>query len=124
MTPKTPPPPTGLASGGRALWREVAKTHPLRPDHRRILTDCCFEVDLIDALQDALKGAPKTVRGSQGQEVIHPLISELRMHRATLNTLLRALQLADSDTSAVDASRSARESAIGLARARWDRKSS
>ena len=122
MTPKTPPPPTGLASGGRALWREVAKTHPLRADHRRILTDCCFEVDLIDALQDALKGAPKTVRGSQGQEVIHPLISELRMHRATLNTLLRALQLADSDTLAVDASRSARESAIGLARARWDRK--
>lgn len=122
MTPKTPPPPTGLASGGRALWREVAKTHPLRADHRRILTDCCFEVDLIDALQDALEGAPKTVRGSQGQEVIHPLISELRQHRTTLNTLLRALQLADSDTSAVDASRSARQSAIGLARARWDRK--
>ena len=119
MAPKAP---SGLAPGGRALWRAVVAPHELRPDHLRILTDCCFEVDLIDALRDALKGAPKTVRGSQGQEVIHPLISELRMHRATLNTLLRALQLADSDTSAVDASRSARESAIGLARARWDRK--
>jgi len=117
-----PTPPKGLAKGGRDLWKAVVKTATLRPDHLRILQDACFECDLIDDLQASLKGAPQTVRGSQGQEVAHPLITELRQHRSTLSTLLRALRLADSDTSAVDASRAATESAIGLARARWDRK--
>jgi hypothetical protein len=115
--------PKGLGVGGRALWRDVTRQHVLRPDSLRILADACFECDLIDDLQSALKDAPKTTRGSMGQEVIHPLISELRQHRATLSTLLRGLALADSDTSAVDASRAATQSAIGLARARWDRKS-
>jgi hypothetical protein len=115
--------PSGLAAGGRALWRAVTKDHELRADSARILVDCCHEVDLIDDLQAALAGSPRTVRGSQGQEVIHPLISELRMHRATLNTLLRALQLADTDTSAVDGARAAREAAMSLASARWSRRS-
>ena len=122
-TARKPTAPRGLASGGLALWRGVATTGSLRPDHLRILEDACFECDLIDDLRRGLKGKPQTVRGSQGQEVAHPLIAELRQHRATLSALLRALRLADTDTSAVDASRAATESAIGLARARWDRTS-
>lgn len=121
---KSTPAPKGLAAGGRALWRDVTKHHALRPDSLRILSDACFECDLIDDLQSALKDAPTTTRGSMGQEVIHPLISELRAHRATLATLLRGLSLADTDVSAVDAARAATVSAIGLARARWDRKAS
>ena len=121
---KSPAAPKGLAVGGRALWRGVVKTGTLRADHLRILEDACFECDLIDELRAGLKGEPQTVRGSQGQEVAHPLIAELRQHRATLSTLLRALRLADTDTSAVDASRAATVSAIGLARARWDRQAS
>lgn len=103
------------------MWKAVVRTATLRADRLRILEDACFECDLIDELQASLKGAPQTVRGSQGQEVAHPLITELRQHRATLSSLLRALQLAASDTSAVDASRAATVSAIGLARARWDK---
>ncbi len=99
------------------------RTGELRADHLRILQDACREADLIDDLEHSLIGEPKTVLGSQHQMVIHPIISELRQHRATLSTLLRALRLADTDTSAVDASRAATVSAIGLARARWDRKS-
>lgn len=118
MNRKTPP---ELARGGRALWREVAKNRDLRPDEARILLDCCHEVDIIDDLQGALKDAPRTVRGSQGQEVIHPLIAELRMHRQTLHSLLRGLSLADNDTSADDAFRSSREAATVLAHARWSR---
>ena len=117
----TPKPPTGLSAGGKALWRDVVATGELRPDLSRILTDCCHEVDLIDALQAALKGAPHTVRGSQGQPVINPVISELRMHRSTLSTLLRALALAATDTSAEDAGRAASGAAMALARARWDK---
>lgn len=123
MTRKSPAAPAGLAAGGRKLWREITATGVLRPDERRILQDACFESDLVDALQLELKDSPTTTRGSMGQLVAHPLVTELRQHRATLSALLRALRLADSDTSAVDASRSATVSAIGLARARWDRKS-
>jgi hypothetical protein len=100
------------------------KDHRLRPDELRVLADACNEADLIDDLQEALKGEPKTVRGSQGQEVIHPLISELRQHRATLNTLLRGLSLVSTDTSAADDRRAAREGAMALARRRWDRQAS
>ena len=120
----SPIPPAGLAAGGRKLWREVAAGHVLRADERRILEDACREADLVDDLHASLKDAPKTVRGSMGQQVIHPLISELRQHRMALNTLLRGLSLADSDTSADDAARGAREAAMTLSRARWDRRKS
>jgi hypothetical protein len=118
MAVKMPP---GLGEGGRKLWREVTAAHELRADDRRILADACNEADLIDSLQAAMADAPQTVKGSMGQTVIHPLISELRQHRATLNTLLRGLSLAGSDTRADDAARTAREGAMALARARWDR---
>ncbi len=121
MPKKTPPAPTGLASGGRALWREVVANHELRADHRRILLDACREADLVDDLQAALKGSPRTVKGSMGQEVIHPLISELRQHRMALNTLLRGLSLSDTDTSAVDQRRATTASAMVMAKQRWSK---
>jgi hypothetical protein len=58
------------------------------------------ECDLIDELAAAAKGAPLTVLGSQGQPVINPLISGLRLHRATLASLLKQLPLPDDDSGA------------------------
>jgi len=119
MASKTP---TGLGKGGRALWREVTANHNLRADSLRVLTDACHEADLIDDLQSALKDTSRTTRGSMGQEVIHPLISELRQHRIALNTLLKALQLESTDTAADDKKFTlAREAATSLARARWSK---
>jgi hypothetical protein len=113
--------PTGLAPGGRKLWREVVKDHNLRPDQCRILLEACCEADLIDRLQADLKDTPTTTRGSMGQEVAHPILSELRQHRGTLNTLIRGLALEDTDTSAVDANRAAREAGTALARQKYKR---
>jgi hypothetical protein len=64
------------------------------------LLDAAAECDLIDELAKAAKGAPLTELGSQGQPVINPLISELRLHRATLTSLLKQLQLPDDDSGA------------------------
>lgn len=114
--------PAGLAAGGRQLWREVCAGHALRADERRTLLDACCEADLIDALQSEMQVAPRTVKGSMGQTVIHPLVSELRQHRATLNSLLRSLALAADTSSADDAARASREAALTMNRARWDRK--
>jgi len=123
MTPsKHPPTPKGLADGGLILWRAIVKTGPLRPDHLRVLQDACREADLIDDLEQALIGEPRTVLGSQRQMVIHPIIGELRQHRATLNTLLRSLDLPRVDQSGAESAHDAREAAISLARARWTRK--
>jgi hypothetical protein len=95
----------------------------MRADHLRILHDACREADLVDDLEQALVDKPRTVKGSQGQEVIHPIISELRQHRSVLSSLLRALELPSIDRSGVDDARDARDAAISLARARWGRKS-
>ena len=114
-----PPPPESLGEAGARFWREIVAVYTLRPDETRLLLDACGEVDLVDRLAAALRDAPLTVRGSQGQEVASPLVTELRQHRAGLASLLRALRLDDADSdglTAADKSAAAR----AAARARWD----
>jgi hypothetical protein len=69
--------------------------------------------ELLDLSQDRVGvGEPK---GSMGQQVINPLISELRQHRATLASLLGRLNLPDEATDSVPRSVQARDAA----HARW-----
>lgn len=119
-TAKPPPPPPDLArdgrkdGSGRRLWKQIvmSKRYVLRPDELLILEHACREADLIDELAAAAKAAPKTVRGSKGQQVIHPLIAELRQHRTTLAMLLSKLKLPDdADSPALPRSVSARAAA-------------
>jgi hypothetical protein len=78
----------------------VAGAYKLRVDELSVLEQACFEADLIADLRVNLVGADRLVKGSQGQLVIHPIISELRQHRATLAALLRQLKLPDLDGDA------------------------
>jgi hypothetical protein len=100
----------------------IAK-YEFRPDELRILEDCCAEIDLIDDLASRQRGAERVVKGSMGQPVINPLISELRQHRATLATLLGKLQLPDDDAGSVSdsvpGSRVRSTAARHAANARW-----
>ncbi|MGI8753338.1 MAG: hypothetical protein ACR2MN_13680 [Acidimicrobiales bacterium] len=96
----------------------------MRPDELRILEDAARTCDMVDDLHEALKGAPRTVQGSAGQTVANPLLSEIRMHRSVLNSLVRALSLDKSDGSEADAALGRREAATALARARWSRSAS
>ena len=122
---KPPPPPADLAKdgrkdgAGRRLWKQIvtSKRYELRPDELLVLEHACREADLIDELALAQRGAPMTVRGSQGQQVIHPLIAELRQHRATLNTLLKTLNLPDEGAGAETRSTAARSAA----QSRWSK---
>lgn len=109
--------PRDLERAGRKLWREIAGSgkYELRPDEVAILSHACREEDLIDMLESALKGAPIMVRGSQGQDVINPMISELRQHRATQKSLLAALALPDDGAQESPRSVGARKAAA----ARW-----
>ena len=94
-------PPRGLGSGGKRLWSAVAGRYELRADELRTLEDAAQEADLIDEMTREQRGQPKTVKGSMGQLVAAPLVSELRQHRATLNTLLRSLKLPEVDAGAL-----------------------
>lgn len=117
--------PRGLGSGGKRLWVAVAGRYELRADELRTLQDAAAEADLIDEMTAEQRDQPKTVKGSMGQLVAAPLVSELRQHRATLNTLLRSLKLPEVDATAVaeqaavKAGESERKRAAAVAR--WSR---
>lgn len=109
--------PTRLGAGGRRLWKDVTETYDLRADEFRVLEAACREVDLIDKLEKGMVGASLMVKGSMGQPVANPLISELRQHRVALKGLLGSLRLPDEEQRPQSTSSSARDAA----QARWRR---
>lgn len=117
MTAK-PVTPKGLGKSGSALWRDVIGKYALRIDELRVLEDACRERDLLTRMEEALSGASLMVIGSQGQDVLNPLVGELRQHRATFAALMRQLKLPDDgDSSEQGGALSAKNRAA--AQARW-----
>lgn len=115
-------PPKHLAEPGRELWSEITKVHAsLRAEQLRILVDACGEADVIDRLETELRSSELMVRGSQGQLVASPLVSEVRQHRSVLAGLLKALRLPETNAEAVSREAETSEKARQAARARWDR---
>ena len=92
-----PPAPEGLSDSGRAVWTSIVGVYDLRPDELVTLEDACRLTDMIDALEQAWAddGRPVTTKGSMGQLVTHPMISEIRAHRMARNALWRQLKLPD-----------------------------
>jgi hypothetical protein len=109
--------PITLGAAGLALWSSIAGKYALRPDEFSTLEDASALTDMIDALEKAWveDGKPLTTKGSMGQQVTHPLISEIRTHRMARQALLRQLKLPDAGASGSTASTSARKAAS----ARW-----
>ena len=109
--------PSHLKAKGRALWDGVLEVYDLGPHELAILEDACREADIVARLDTELRAAPSLiVAGSMGQDVEHPLVKEVRQHRATKAQLLSKLNLPDEDG---EASRSS--AARSLAHARWRR---
>jgi hypothetical protein len=92
--------PSGLATKGKRLWKETVDKYDLRADELDTLEDICREADLIARLEADLEGASLLVRGSQGQEVVNPIVSEIRQHRATKKALWASLKLPDEGSEA------------------------
>lgn len=85
--------PKGFGSAGQKLWKTVLDEYELEyePHKLEILAHSCRVCDTIAELDRATANEPLTVRGSAGQMVIHPLISEMRFQRALLAQLLARL---------------------------------
>jgi hypothetical protein len=109
MSTKAAPAPKALGVAGRALWCSIAKQwagDELEPDarERRLLEDACHEADVLAALSAELDAVMSdgvlTVKGSQGQPVTHPHVSEARRSRAQIAALLGKLSFTDGGSFA------------------------
>lgn len=100
--PRKPPAPDVLSEVGLKVWGSITGKYELRPDELLTLEDACALSEMIDALSTAWadEGKPLTTKGSMGQLVTHPLISEIRTHRAARNALWRQLRLPDESGGA------------------------
>jgi hypoxanthine-guanine phosphoribosyltransferase len=85
--------PRALSTKARKLYNDITKNYDLRPDELMILEAACFEVDLIDRLQEELDSGAMTVTGYSGQDTANPMITEVRQHRMALKSLLAQLKL-------------------------------
>jgi nucleotide-binding universal stress UspA family protein len=92
MNHKTPNPPKGLQTSGKALWRAVLAEFDLSPAELRLLHEAGRTTDELDRLAAAMPDASLTVMGSRGQPRPSPLLDEARKHRDTLVRLLTALK--------------------------------
>lgn len=90
--PKTPPPPKGLRTSGRALWRAVLDEYDLDEHESSILTQACRIADVCDTLQGTLDLEGIMSESSQGSRV-HPAAVELRQQGIALARLMTALRI-------------------------------
>lgn len=111
--------PRGLAEAGEELWDSVADRYSLRPDEVRMLVDACKEADIVARLETELADAPLMVKGSMGQLVASPLVTEVRQHRAAVAMLLGKLKLPDNPQDDARKRAVVSENARKAARARW-----
>lgn len=102
--------PDGLKAKGRRLWTEVTGDYELRRDELIILEDACRTTDLITRMENELAEEPLTVKGSMGQLVPHPHVTELRQYRNSLAGLLARLKLPDESGMKANQQREAAQS--------------
>lgn len=95
--------PKSLQDAGKALWESIASKYVLRADELTRLEQACKTADVLSMLEGAWaeSGFPMVSKGSMGQEVIHPLIGEIRTQRGVLDRALSGLKLPDDESGAV-----------------------
>lgn len=113
--------PSGLGEDGLELWTDITGEYELRFDELRILELACRQWDLLCGMEAQLNSdldsGQWSVKGSMGQDVAHPLLPEIRQHRALFSRLVAQLKLPDE--GAVDSPQSRSDAARAMAHARW-----
>lgn len=109
--------PKELRPRGRKFWNSVLQQFELDADELELLRETCRTLDDLDALKRAVDAAGSMVKGSEGQDRLHPAYGEMRSARLVLARLLKQLDLPED----MDQQRStaASESARNAAQQRW-----
>lgn len=87
--------PDGLNAAGRRLWDETLAHYVLAEHEVQVLAQACRTADMCERIRRKLDREGLMGVGSMGQDVVHPLLPELRMQRAALAALLKSLGLPD-----------------------------
>ena len=125
-----PKPPPGLKSAGTALWKQITDSYDFTNAVEQLYTleSACRTADVVARLQDLVDSAEDlATRGSQGQQVALPHLTELRQYRNLMVSLIKSLNLpAEEDTGTAwspsgHKPMSRTESARKAANARWGR---
>lgn len=93
--------PAYLRSKGTQVWKSVTSNYVLRDDEKVLLEQICREADLIQELTSELRKLPLMMTGSMGQDVVNPLLMEIRHHRALLADLHKKLALPELEAPSV-----------------------
>ena len=86
-------PPEGLGEAGTRLWLATTKDYDLEVHELSLLALAARHVDRLEAIAEALVGAPLTITNFKGDPVANPLLVEQRMLGAALARTLAALRL-------------------------------
>ena len=121
-------PPAGLGKVGKQLWRDVvadvAEGWQLDALDLARLEAACHAADRVDALEAAVDEDGLMIRGSTGQNVLHPAVSEARQQRALATALLGKVELTPGEKTGHLSARQRNQRRDQLAearKARWPR---
>lgn len=107
-----------LVARGRHFWDWIRAEHELSMPETELLLECARTLDVVDALETAIRRDGVMVEGSQGQLRVNPAIAEVRAQRLALGRLLAQLDLpADEGTVESAATLRGRKAA----ESRWSR---
>lgn len=122
---KLPPAPADLGKPGKALWAAILSDldagWELDARELHLLARACRTEDELRQLDAAVDEDGPTAKGSRGQVVVHPALSEARQLRLVQLRLLSAIELADP-RSAVRSATPAQARGRRAAESRWARK--
>lgn len=97
--------PSGLATRGRRLWRELTALHDFDPAERVLLEEACRMADRLDRLDALLTGSEDAwlkLRtdddGTEVRVVIDSALSEARQQANVLKQLVTALRVPDAQS--------------------------
>lgn len=103
---------TSWTAAAKRTFREVTEAHPgLEKSTLSALYGACDLISEADEMQKVIDADGRTVSGSQGQPVAHPLIAEVRQYRKAALDTIKALGLSGSSGASA--------AATALANKRW-----
>ena len=74
------------------MWRSVTERWALDPDEAELVAQACSVADEILRMRIELAKAKLLTTGSTGQEVVSPLVGEIRASREQMRKLLTVLR--------------------------------
>lgn len=92
-TKRAPKCPSDFGIAGKRLWRSLHAELEFEEHELALLRGACRTADRLEALAEALEGAPLEVTNVKGDPVANPLLVEQRQQIASLARTLASLRL-------------------------------